>query len=285
MKTEIDTFLAGLSVRRAERTVIAYRTALNRFVKCLGDPDAPTLTLQHISAFANTVGHEVAPTTINLYLVAVHRFYRWLISQGTLDINGVALEEFVANLKSSHPRRLPRVPNEGGVRALLDQARASADKRALALVETLRSTGCRIGEVVALRRRDLGYERAMVTGKGQKQRLVFFDEAAWSAMEAHLEGRSLLPDDYVFVGTSNNATGHLSTQAARAIIRGLCQEAGIDNINPHALRHRFGTAILEATNNLAVVQDMMGHSSPTTTRIYAQVTGNGLAEAHRVARL
>jgi site-specific recombinase XerD len=69
------------------------------------------------------------------------------------------------------------------------------------------------------------------------------------------------------------------------VINGLCQAAGLDEtITPHLLRHRFATGVLAATHDLAATQDLLGHSSPTTTRIYAKLTDEDTAEAHRQAR-
>ena len=77
----------------------------------------------------------------------------------------------------------------------------------------------------------------------------------------------------------------ITTNTARAVLNDLCQVAGLDeSITPHLLRHRFATGVLAATHDLAATQDLLGHASPTTTRIYARLTDEDTAEAHREAR-
>jgi site-specific recombinase XerD len=77
----------------------------------------------------------------------------------------------------------------------------------------------------------------------------------------------------------------ISTNTVRKAINDLCQFAGLDEaITPHLFRHRFATGVLSATRDLAATQDLLGHASPTTTRIYAKLTDEDTAEAHREAR-
>ena len=168
--------------------------------------------------------------------------------------------------------------------------------RNIALLETLRSTGARVGEVVALRRADLTYERqaAVVTGKGGKQRLIYFDDSAWGALGHYLQvrqdgasGRALasLP---LFARHDLGAGSKvlpISTNTVRSVVNEFCQAAGLDEpVTPHLFRHRFATGVLSATHDLAATQDLLGHSSPTTTRIYARLTEEDTAEAHRQAQ-
>ncbi|MBI3742367.1 MAG: tyrosine-type recombinase/integrase [Chloroflexi bacterium] len=76
----------------------------------------------------------------------------------------------------------------------------------------------------------------------------------------------------------------LTTDAVRLVFSELAHAAGIEiTMTPHSLRHAFATKLLDATGDLAVVQDMLGHSSPTTTRIYAQVSSKRMREADRAA--
>jgi site-specific recombinase XerD len=134
----------------------------------------------------------------------------------------------------------------------------------------------------------------MVTGKGRKQRLVYFDDKAWGAVNHYLKvradgaaGRSLasLP---LFARHDRGAGSRvlpISTNTVRSAITQLGQMAGLDEaITPHLLRHRFATRVLSATHDLAATQDLLGHAAPTTTRIYAKLTDEDTAEAHRKAQ-
>jgi site-specific recombinase XerD len=249
-------------------------------------------------------------------LTALSRFYRWLMLEGRAGFSAAdyaRLQERLADIRGRHPPRpLPHVPSEDAVQALLkaaygiplpDDANTPQGRRAalrrlrnIALLEVLRSSGARVGEVVSLRRGDLKYERqaAVVTGKGRKQRVVYLDDKAWGALTHYLKtrqdgatGRSLssLP---LFARHDRGAGSKvlpISTNTVRAAIDELCRAAGVDEtITPHLFRHRFATGVLAATHDLAATQDLLGHSSPATTRIYARLTDEDTAEAHRMAQ-
>jgi integrase/recombinase XerD len=148
---------------------------------------------------------------------------------------------------------------------------------------------------VGLKRDDLDYRlhSARVTGKGDKQRIVYFDDAAWNAIQAYLKarndgarGRALyqLPLFARHDRRVSNKTLPLTTDTVRLVFNALARAANIEiAMTPHSLRHAFATKVLEATGDLAVVQDMLGHSSPVTTRIYAKVSSKRMRDAHRTA--
>lgn len=134
---------------------------------------------------------------------------------------------------------------------------------------------------------------ARVTGKGDKQRIVYFDDVAWQAIQGYLKvradgakGRALyqLP---VFARHDRRAGTQvlpLTTDGVRMIFSQLARAAEIEvHMTPHSMRHAFATKILESTGDLAVVQDMLGHASPVTTRVYAKVSNKKIREAHRAA--
>jgi site-specific recombinase XerD len=321
----VEAYRRDLGIRRSPNTVAAYSTALRHFLTFCGEthqaPEempvkevSPDMALSFVRWLQDN--NPVSNTTLDNYLTALARFYRWLLLEGgaSFSIGDYAqLQERLADLRGKRPPRpLPRLPAEDAVQALVNAAyavpppddpntpggrRATLRRlRNIALLETLRSTGARVGEVVGLRRGDLNYEwqAAVVTGKGWKQRLVYFDERAWGALSHYLQarqdgasGRSLasLP---LFARHDRGAGSRLlsiSTNTVRKAINELCQTAGLDEaITPHLFRHRFATRVLSATHDLAATQDLLGHASPTTTRIYAKLTDEDTAEAHRQAR-
>lgn len=321
----VEAFRRDLRLRRSPHTVEAYSTALRHFETFCGEnyqaaSQMPVTDIAPDSAMAFVrwlqETNPVSPTTLDNYLTAISRFYRWLMLEGRASFDAAdyaRLQERLSDVRGRRPPRpLPRVPAEDAVQALIDTAYAvplpqdlnsARGRRAvlrrlrnIALVEVLRSTGARVGEVVALRRGDLDHERraAVVTGKGGKQRLIFFDEKAWSALSHYLRtrqdgasGRSLtsLP---LFARHDRGAGGKvltISTNTVRSVVGDLCQQAGLDQtITPHLFRHRFATGVLTATHDLAATQDLLGHASPTTTRIYAKLTDDETEEAHQKAR-
>jgi site-specific recombinase XerD len=321
----IEGFRLDLGIRRSVHTVEAYTTALRHFETFCAEEYQPAdeMAIADVNpdmalAFVRWMqaNNPVSPATLDNYLTAISRFYRWLLLEDKASFAAAdyaRLQERLADVRGRRPPRpLPQVPTDETVQALVQAAYAmppaddpntSKGRRAtlrrlrtIALVEVLRCTGARVGEVVALRRGDLDHKRraAVVTGKGRRQRLVYFDDKAWEALTHYLQARqdvasgralALLP---LFARHDRGAGSKvlpISTNTVRTTINNLCQVAGIDEaITPHLLRHRFATGVLAATHDLAATQDLLGHASPTTTRIYARLTDEETAEAHREAQ-
>ena len=136
---------------------------------------------------------------------------------------------------------------------------------------------------MALRRGDLDWmgHSALVKGKGSKYRKVYLDERAWMALKTYLQARQdggdarALARIPAFCGHGNRSgrvPSPLTTRHVSRTIQALARKAGIAQVGvtPHYFRHVFATRALERTENLALVQDMLGHASPATTRVYAK---------------
>jgi site-specific recombinase XerD len=287
-------FLLSLN---AEHTQQTYATPLKHFSTYLAgqgvhverDP-ATALAVDHAIDFVPWLRHECFPepdqpakATLQLYLTAVYRFYRSLLKRGAsfaaADI--ARLEETYRDARNIRGEPRPKDPKLAAVEAIIQAARSvppmmgdkPADRkrelsrlRDIAIVETLRATGCRVGELVALRRGDLDWmaRSALVKGKGSKYRKVYLDGQAWMALVAYLQARQ--------DGGQARAPSPLTTRHVARIIQDLARRAGIAEagVTPHYFRHVFATRALERTENLALVQDMLGHASPATTRVYAR---------------
>lgn len=318
----MDRFLNYLSAGQSERTVKTYETALNRFGEYLtearmlpvGTP-AADLSIDQAIDFAHWLvgehfrGREVPRATLRTYLSGLSRFYDYLLRERLAAISAADHQRMMdsyRDFRKGYHRPLPKLPGQEAVKRLIAAARSrqvDADDRDarlrrlrnIAILEILRATGMRVGELVALRRGDLDYrnQAAIVHGKGNRERLVYLDDRAWQAIEVYLQarqdgrgGRALyqLP---VLARHNRGASKQvlsLSTNTVRRVFEDCRKLAGIEQpLTPHSLRHAFATKVLEATGDLAVVQDLLGHSSPTTTRIYAKVSSQRLHEAHRRA--
>jgi site-specific recombinase XerD len=163
----------------------------------------------------------------------------------------------------------------------------------VAILETLRATGCRVGELVGLRTDDLEYGldakgnevgSGLVHGKGDKYRKVYWDPWAWKALKAYHRARGAKKGQPAFCGHGNRNDGNaLTTRHVARTIQRLALTAGVRNaeqVTPHYFRHVFATRALERTDNLALVQDMLGHASPVTTRVYAKTDDAQRQAAH-----
>jgi len=317
----VQNFLEELGVGKQPRTVSAYAVALRRFQIFLSkkqnlSEDSPTqrLTIDHAIEYGKSL-RGLAPATIRNYLAAISQFYRHLFARRLVETDIADHERLFITLKQMRPRshRLPHVPPDEVVEALIRTAReetggskakrASGDAerarlrrlRDVALLLALRSSGMRLGELITLRRGDLDYraKAAIVTGKGRKERLVYFDVSAWNAMQEYLQARqdgararpsSQLP---LFARHDRRAGGQvlpLTHQRVEQIFADLAARAELDPApTPHWFRHWFATRVLEQTQDLAALQEMLGHESPETTRIYAKVSSKRLRQVHDIA--
>ncbi|UCC61520.1 MAG: tyrosine-type recombinase/integrase [Anaerolineae bacterium] len=324
----VQEFLYDVGSKKQRRTQITYQTALNHFQAFLEANNLPShrsagkLTVRHGMDFApwlvnSHFGHgQVKPTTLRTYLTAVQRFYRFLLLHDYTSLSYVDLERLREEYSEYGrlKRRLPPHVDDEVIEAIIAAARrvppAEGDTpatrrqelrrlRDIALVETLRSTGARVGELSNLRRGDLEYSlhRARVRAestKGVSERYIYFDGQAWSSLTAYLSARAdggggrALSEYPVFARHSRNAGQRvlpLSTYSIQKMVRRLAQAAGrLDaHLTPHTFRHWFATRMQRATGNLAVTQDALGHRSPETTRIYARVEDKEVQQAHHRA--
>ncbi|TAK23324.1 MAG: hypothetical protein EPO26_08740 [Chloroflexota bacterium] len=305
----IARFLADLEIGRSPATVRTYGVALRRLLEYRDDraptiQDVADLAIELPLDFTRQLAREKVPrSTIETYTTAVSRFYAYLVREEIRpDLQLEAMQLRLAALRGRRHRALPRVPADDVVERVLAAARTIplptsrpadlARRRDIAIVETLRGSGVRVSELVSLRRGDLNHSTngAIITGKGGKQRLVLFTQAAWAAIDDYLvtradtaigRGLAALP---VFSRHDRAARrpATLSTNAVREIIWSLATQAGLadSGLTPHRFRAWFATHLVAETGDLAAVQDLLGHESADTTRIYTKVAARRLRDIH-----
>ncbi len=317
----LHNYLRDLAIRQSAQTVETYAQGTQRFKEYLLTQQVPLTSPASVLSskalgyakwlsenYSGKKGH-LAKTTLRTYLSSVSRFYTYLLRERVIDLSVADMQEIrdsFHGFRHGARRKLPKLPPEEAITALLNAARYVkpqpkklrlnlARLRNIAMLEALRASGMRVGELVGLKRDDLDYRNhtARVTGKGDKQRVVYFDGAAWNAIQTYLKtrndgarGRALYQLPLFARHDRRVSTKILSmtTDSVRLVFNELARVAGIEIVmTPHSLRHAFATKILEATGDLAVVQDMLGHSSPATTRIYAKVSSKRMRDAHRTA--
>lgn len=317
----VDRFLADLSIGKSPATVTTYRAALRQFQAGLSSsrprPSGPPtpipladLNEEQPIDFARQLVRErpgMPKTTLLTYTTAVMRFYAYVLREGyRSDLPLPRIAERLKALRGKRARGLPRVPEDAVVEAILSAARKRPPRdephlecirlRDIAIIECLRGSGMRVSELVGLRRSDLvrSQQSARVTGKGSKVRIIYFTPAAWRSLDAYFTGRSdvgagrsiaLQP---VFARHDRGAGGHLlplSTKSIRQIVKGLAVAAQQEDagVTPHRFRAWFATHMVETTGDLAATQDLLGHESADTTRVYTRVASQRLRELHRLA--
>lgn len=183
------------------------------------------------------------------------------------------------------PRRLPRTLSEADVDALLaaPDRETALGLRDAAMIELLYASGLRVSELVALPRRAIHDGYVVVTGKGNKQRVVPFGDAAGATLRAWLQAGFGAPvtGDWAF---PSERGGPMTRQNFWERLGRLARGAGIRaRVTPHVLRHAFATHLVTHGADLRAVQAMLGHADISTTEIYTHVARERLRQAHAAA--
>ncbi len=271
----------GLSVN----TVKAYGADIGEYVSFLGRSgvkDPSGMTLEKTLSFMSEVEEERGTATRARLLSAIKGFHRFLYGERMvrdLDVEGVKTPKV--------SRRIPFVLTQEEVGRLLDIGGGSAlDMRDRALLELTYSTGLRVTEACRLTLEQIDFERRLVRvrGKGNKERIVPFGGKAEQALRLYLdEGRPrLLKQTLSALLFLNSRGGGLSRIGFWKILKKRAAESGLPStVTPHTLRHSFATHLIEGGADLRAVQELLGHSSISTTQIYTKLDMDYLLEVHR----
>ncbi len=227
--------------------------------------------------------HEGSRTsTVNRRLTVFRRYYRWALREQHIDADPT-----LRLAAARQPLRVPHSLSEGQVDALLNAPDVSTalGLRDRAMLELLYASGLRVSELVSLQQRQLGLAEGvvMVQGKGERQRLVPFGEAAndWlgrylSSARPALLGRRSSEDLFV----TQRGQG-MTRQMFWTLIKRHALTAGIlAPLSPHTLRHAFATHLLNHGADLRAVQLLLGHADISTTQIYTHVARERLRRLH-----
>jgi len=205
-------------------------------------------------------------------LSGIRAFFRFLLIDGEIEENPASLIE-----SPKIGLKLPEVLSISEIDKIIDAIDLSKPEghRNKAIIETLYGCGLRVSELVNLRLTDIHYgeEFVIVTGKGNKQRLVPVSRKALKEIDIYKKDRNSLPVIYDQNILFLNRRGSRLTRAMIfTIIKDLAAKAGIrKNISPHTFRHSFATHMIEAGADLRAVQEMLGHESILTTEIYTHI--------------
>jgi integrase/recombinase XerD len=288
-QADIDIFLNHLSVERglSKNTIESYRRDLKKFLRYLETKQSglqlvTAKTLEEFAAEARRSGISTASLARNI--VAIRTFFKFFSRERGLDNPSIKF------LPPRGAQRLPKALTIAEVSSLMQSPPLDGfGPRDRALLELLYATGARVSEIVALDLGDLKIDTSKVStvkvlGKGRKERIVPIGKHAAFAIEQYLvllhrnlKSKSGAREDALFL---NSRGGRLSRQSAWNIVRENAVRAGIKKISPHALRHSFATHLLDGGADIRIVQELLGHSSVTTTQIYTLVTVDKLRESY-----
>ena len=222
----------------------------------------------------NLADRKLARSSQARQMSSLHSFFRFLTRRKFIQIDptqGIALRR--------GEKKLPEFFYENELKQVFDSLKGNQPLtvRNLALFELFYATGMRVSEVsnLTLHQIDLNLQTILVHGKGNKDRIVAFDDHTKKSLVKYLEDArpNLLKDDaeqHVFL---SNLGKPLSKRGIEYVMQKTFNQAGISGkVHPHELRHTFATAMLNNGADLRSVQELLGHSSLSATQIYTHVT-------------
>ncbi len=214
------------------------------------------------------------PKSVTRKLSALRTLFAWLKRQGDIPNDPTAL---LSTARTQ--RRLPTFLDVGEATDLVEEPNTDspAGLRDRAVLEVLYGAGLRVSELTGLDVTDVRVDerQARVLGKGAKERMVLLGGKAAAAVDDYLRHgrphlRAARDGGALFL---NKDGGRLTPRSVQKLVRRYAIRSGIETkVHPHTLRHSFATHLLDGGADLRVVQELLGHSSPTTTEIYTHVT-------------
>lgn len=280
---QVRDFLTYLHVEAglSPATLEAYRHDLDQLrddLVSLGIDCVSKVTPSHLADHIRRLHREngLQPSSVARHLSTIRMLFRYLHASHRIEEDAARLLETPTRWK-----KLPDVLSPKKMKQLIDAANAESGQlwqRDLALIELMYAGGMRASEVSGIKPSEFNETLGvvLVTGKGNKQRLVPVGEPAQLAVQQYLselrphllrfedgrdEGRLLL-----------SHTGRpIERVAVWQIIRRIAKRAGLEHVHPHTLRHSFATHMLAGGADLRVVQELLGHSDIGTTQIYTHI--------------
>lgn len=266
---------------RTENTVKTYTGHLNEYAEIMEDAgiDIAAVTKADIEGvyIAYMVAAGNSESTRANKLSAVKMFYKWMYCNEEIASNPmdkVSLPKI--------PQKKPNVMTSDDIRDVMAAIKANADnggrsaQRDLALISVMFGTGVRRAEVTNIKLSDVNLAESaiVVHGKGRKDRIVYFNDTVKGILSEYIiryraELKNARHSDYLFVSDSGDSE-KLSEGMINRIVNKYFDYAGVKSkgFTAHSTRKAFGTKVYESTGDIYAVQNLLGHSSPTTTMKY-----------------
>lgn len=262
---------------RSAATVRGYRSDLHSMSRDI--PRFDTFTLAELRAWLGRMAEEgKSRSTIARRTAAAKSFSTWAAKNSLIDA------DVAARLVSPRVQRgLPKVLGTVQAGDLMGNATSHSEPEFLrdsAILEVLYATGMRVSELCGLDIGDVDRSRQMakVLGKGNKERMIPFGDAAGDAVARWLGVRNQIAKEphALFVGIHGR---RINPRQVRRIVDRAAAVSGVGSLSPHSLRHTAATHLLDGGADLREVQELLGHSSLQTTQIYTHVSSQRLLEA------
>ena len=275
---EIDYLAEFLSAKKvegcSERTISYYKSTINKMLESLNKPVRRIETSDlrsYIASYANT--NKVSKTTLDNIRRIISSFFSWLEEEN--------------HIIKSPARRIHKIRTGATVKAVytdeeLELLRDSCNNiRDLAIIDFLSSTGVRIGELTKINISDIDFDKreCIVLGKGNKERIVYFDARSKIHILDYIESR--VDDNEALFVSLNKPHNRLKISGVEIRLRNLGKKLNIAKVHPHKFRRTLATKAIDKGMPIEQVQTLLGHTKIDTTLHYAMVNQNNVKQSHR----
>jgi len=286
MEKFVEEFLKYLEFEKnvSPMTIKSYGEDLKSFlnylkieetqIKKISDID--TFSIFSYLSFLSRKG--IGKRSMQRHLSTLRSFFKYLLKEEKIKINpasAVPMPKFV--------RPLPRVLQKGEIIKILEEKEENGwlSKRNKAIFELLYATGLRVSELSSLAIDDIDLVQRVlrVKGKGGKERVVPFGKKAQEAIKEYLKEVPFEGINYIFL--NKNGTKLTERSIHRIVVKYAIRILNSKDISPHSFRHTFATHLLEQGADLRFIQELLGHSSLSTTQIYTHIDIQKLIEVYK----
>ncbi len=257
----------------SKNTITSYKTDIKKYFEYINTKNKKYYEIEkYVQSLSKS---KYAKSTVNRKIVSISSFFNWCINQKKLNIKDI---KKIKNIKTE--RKLPTILTSNYINNLLDTIPTSTSKeiRDRTIIEILYSSGLRVSELTNLKVNDFKNNKSLkVLGKGNKVRILPMTDKSFNYMNLWIskyrsEYKNEKSGNYIFLGVRG---GKISDREIQRIV----------NLRlgtfPHSIRHTFATHLLDGGADLRVVQEMLGHTDPSTTQIYTHVSKKQLKEKYK----
>jgi integrase/recombinase XerD len=269
-----------LNQNLSKHTLKAYKIDLYQLETFLEDKEiirVEQIDKTHINEYIAYLKNTYKVKTVKRKLAIIKKFFQYLVMEDKINKNPFDYTRVKLKAEST----LPKTIDFHDIKKIYNTVYSNYSKNSknklfylteVLMIELLYTTGIRVSELCNIKTSDINLKSKtiLINGKGRRQRIVFIhSNETTSLIRLYMK---LTQDSKNSTFLQNSALNPLSDQSVRLRIKRIMKEAKIDNpITPHMFRHTFATSLLEEEINLMYIQDLLGHSSLTTTQIYINV--------------
>jgi len=278
----IDKFVNYLSIEKnySLHTIANYRKDLSElrdFLDSRGGADIKNIDYFLLRKFFSVLsGRQLGKRSLSRKISTLKSFFKFILREGLIKSNPAS-----SLIYPRADKNLPKFLTEKEIEKVLEvsDGKGVLALRDKAILEFLYSTGARVSELVTLKIENIDLVSGVVKvkGKGRKERLLPLGEPAINSIKKYLDARQD-KSDFLFI---NKKGGGLSDRGLRGIVYKYIKKAAIHlKASPHTFRHSFATHLLNRGADLRSVQELLGHSSISTTQVYTHLTIDSLKKVY-----